>query len=1167
MSSQPMFELPDFEMTTQGQFTTTVEQRFIVGRCVLDAGESLLISIDGGSFAEDTSMVLYEESTGRFVIPNPNVFPDGYTLNRGQNTFQLRKATSSNTQGAISSLKVRLVDDSDITFSPEPPTGIRAESYDGYVCIKWTNDSLDTENIKGYNLYCSTASGGGVDGYQRVNLYLLDTPMMERNEADFAEMEADIAIATDVEGNPAADPMFAEFTMVQRGLDGETIRTSINELLEIPETMSDIHVAIKVSSFDNREWYSFEHYRGNGSLSTPATIANSTFAITRDIVSLYYVATAVYVDPITKVETESPLSVEVAAHPMNITPEVGNFPVVGRNSLLEDTVASIYRINPEIAIHPGSVIRDVVLDPFLNEASRLRLIMDFLHRASSFSSLLEIDDPSRIGESTPNTSYKLALRRAFFLSYDYEVQAIIDSCFDKLASNVGVVRSQGNTARGEVTFYLTSRPTNSVVLPLGTQVAGGGVSFRTTVGATISLENLASFYDPVSRRYSVTVPAIANTPGVNGNIALGELSTTEVLDVFVTNRAAFFGGTNQESNAQLALRAQNTIASVDSGTLRGYLKQTASVPGVEEAQIVSADDIFMLRDYDEHAGRNIGGCVDIWIRGNQFASVTDTFAFTYEIKTGVQFLLADSPSALIFRAVDENLNIENPIIEMLSTENPKLGFRNVSTGEYFDLTNVEILAPNLIRLDTSIDQPSVDYGDVLQGDYRYRTGTEFVLTRQPVGMINQVYGTITGPLPSSLYKLHRPSSPFMLGNSTKASESLIIRTDLINADTPSGSQIEVTDEVHVVVGEFIEYVDNLGAIGLTVTVKSADGLITYRGPYDPSGEMDYTIQEGDQTKPLGIKRVLSGDIEDGEEVLISYTHDENFVVEYTTNLIVSTVQSDIDSMKHLTANVLAKQAMAIFVNITATILTQRGMNTSFVDSQVRTNLQALFASLTMGTPIRQSDVIEVIDSTEGVSYVIVPLTTMALADGSHIIREQITTDQISDFENITTWSNKHNNVFLIREPLNHHTTDGGGEDYGRYRAVFKDNDEMTIIDNLPYLIGQTECQAYIIGKEGLPIPGVSDDITLQGLGYVEEADIQAKRQELTQNRILVSLPVGDSPSQYKWSVTYSVEGNEDAKDLEISDISYFMMGDVVLSFDEDRPSTRRIQTSQSTSRY
>ena len=85
MSRQPMFELPDFEMTTQGQFTTTVEQRFIVGECDLEAGELLLISIDGGSFAEDTSMVLYEESTGRFVIPNPNVFPDGYTLSRGQN--------------------------------------------------------------------------------------------------------------------------------------------------------------------------------------------------------------------------------------------------------------------------------------------------------------------------------------------------------------------------------------------------------------------------------------------------------------------------------------------------------------------------------------------------------------------------------------------------------------------------------------------------------------------------------------------------------------------------------------------------------------------------------------------------------------------------------------------------------------------------------------------------------------------------------------------------------------------------------------------------------------------------------------------------------------------------------------------------------------------------
>lgn len=1167
--NQPTFELPNFETTTQGNFSTATQNRFIVGFVTLNDGESLRLAIDGGDFSADTDFILHDEETGRFIIPNPNVYQDGYVLTQGANKFEVRVYDSNNLFGASSSLIVRLVDESVVTILPEPPTGVRAESYDGFVCIKWTNVGLDTDNIQGYNVYCSTRTGG-TGGYFRINLISVDTPIMERTLTDFATLDADVSIATDIEGNPAADPLFAELTMTQKGLDGVVIRTDVNELLEIPETVGALQVGVNISTYDTKEYYSFDHYRGYGPRNIPPTIANSSFVTTPEDVDLYYTVAALYIDPVSGVEIESPLSVEVAVHPTKIRPSQGEFPQVGREALLQSTVNTIYQVNPEIAIQPGSVIRDVILDPFLNEAARLRLIMDFMHRATSLTSLLAIDDPNGSGTSIDASvsPYKTALQRAFFLLQPYEVQQIIDQCFDKLASNFGITRLQGQRARGEATFFVRSRPTSSIVIPLGTSLLGGGFAFRTTASATISIENLATFYDPANRRYSVTLPIVADTAGVGGNVSPGGITRTEIQDVSVTNSAPCFGGTDQETNTQLALRTQNAIASVDTGTLRGYLKVASSVPGVEEAQVVSADDSFMLRDYHPTNGSKVGGCVDVWIRGVQAATVTDTFAFTYEVRQDVQFILADSPSALMFRALDENLSELNPLMEMLDVENPKMGLRNISTGEYFDLTNVEILSPNLIRLDTTIDQPSVDYGDVILGDYRYRTGTEFVLTRQPVGYLVSVSGTVVGQLDSSLYTLNRPSSPFMLGYSSKADESLIVKSGTTySEDAPTGERIDVTDESHIIVGEFIEYVNNLGAVGLTLTVTSADGLITYKGPYDPSGEMDYTIQEGTQTIPLGIKRVVGGNIEDGQEVLISYTHDENFVVEYTTNIIVSTVQSEIDNQKHLTANVLVKEAVPIFVNITATVLVQRGNSSSFVDDQIRTNLQNLFLNLRMGEPIRQSDIIEVIDSTEGVSYVIVPLTEMAFLDGAHIIREELTSDQISDFEHITTWSNQHNNVFLLKESFNHRTSDGGGIEFGNYRAVFKNNDEMEIIDDLPYLLAQKDCQAYIIGNEGLPIPGVSDDLTLQALGYVEEADIQAKRQELTQNRVLISLAVGDTPRNYDWAITYTSIGDDGANDLEISGISYLRLGAVTLSFDEDRPAISRSRTSQSNVRY
>ena len=170
-------------------------------------------------------------------------------------------------------------------------------------------------------------------------------------------------------------------------------------------------------------------------------------------------------------------------------------------------------------------------------------------------------------------------------------------------------------------------------------------------------------------------------------------------------------------------------------------------------------------------------------------------------------------------------------------------------------------------------------------------------------------------------------------------------------------------------------------------VTSEDGLITYAGPNDPSGAPDYQITLGTQTTAVSLIRSETSTIPNGATVLISYQHDENFTVTYTTNLIVSLTQDAVDANKHATADVIVKEAIPAPLDIEATVILIRGRDSGTVDTTLRTNLSNFFSNLRLGDAVRQSDIIDVIERTSGVSYVLVPLTKMVRAEGGTVVRE------------------------------------------------------------------------------------------------------------------------------------------------------------------------------------
>ena len=1151
--SNPKTLGPDGILRDTVVFSTTVPTRFFGGTIPLDAAE-VQVSINGSGFSSDDTLVQWGD--GSWVAPNPEYDPDGILLLEGANTIRVRAILPSGTVTPPTTTQVRLTTDADLGVVASVPTNISVVQENNSVTVR--AEEVVGTGFQGMNFYASQFAGGGSTGYTRININRVTESQIVQETERFAAQKTNLPVKVDANGDPVVDPLFFRVLGRQEDENQVVLQSDFSERYEVPETARTIQMNMTLDQVRDVTVYEFKHSRQNGPTSTPATVRVSSFTNLTVGQPLYYVVTAVFFDPNLNIEYESSFSPEVVGQPELVTTAIASIPTVSRQDIVKEFITGIFRSNPQVRVEAGSVLRDTVIDPFSSESERLRFLLDFYQRARTPTLLLQVDDPTGSGTSTPvnRSSYKLGLKGALYITSDAEVQGLIDSAFDAYASNFGVRRRSGTASAGEVLFLTTSRPTSSIVIPLGTLVSGGTTSFATTREAIVPFNNVASFFNPINGTYQISVPVQATTTGSQTNVGVGQIkSVTSSLSTTlrVTNLAAMSGGRDSESNLALTARVQNRLASVDSGTERGYLQTAADVPGVVRANVITAGDDLMQRDLNA-AGEHKGGKVDIWVQGENVATVTDTFSFTFDVAQDVQFEVL-SITDLTFRALDSTLSQSNPIVEVLNDASVGYEFRNASTGAVFDLTGVTILTYNTIQLSTTVAQPAVDLTDVVLGSYRKQTGTTFTLPRQPVAEITSVVGTVSGTLPAESYLLVRPEAPLDTGRSALASDFLQINgyTDSAGTTVPSGDSIAVTDEPHVLVGQYPEFVDSLGANYLTIVVKSADGLITYKGPNDPSGAPDYQITLGSSTTAVSITRTSASTIPNGASVLISYDHDENFTITYTTNLIVSLTQDAVDANKHATADVIVKEALPAPLDIEATVVLVRGRDSGTVDTSLRTNLSNFFGNLRLGDAVRQSDIIDVIERTRGVSYVLVPLTKMIRARGGTVVREPLSTDTVTESILMTALTSNDASVYLLASELTAATVDGGGA-VGDFKAVFQDDAQMGLLLASATLssLGSEAGRAYIIGSTGKAISGYSDDATLEAGGYITDEAKKARRVEITANRVLVSTETGDSPTSHKYAATYVVGEDKGAKNIDPGAAEYCEEGTFTFTYDEDR---------------
>ncbi len=131
-----------------------------------------------------------------------------------------------------------------------------------------------------------------------------------------------------------------------------------------------------------------------------------------------------------------------------------------------------------------------------------------------------------------------------------------------------------------------------------------------------------------------------------------------------------------------------------------------------------------------------------------------------------------------------------------------------------------------------------------------------------------------------------------------------------------------------------------------------------------------------------------------------------------------------------------------------------------------------------------------------------------------------------------------------------------GGDEQDSRGVFVDLASFVSYDKPPNVNGvpirNQPNGAFIIGNDGLWIPGYSDDETLKvKYPFASLADIKTYRKQITNRRVLLALPVGKTPQGRDVEVNYVVYGDDGVQNIDTGPVEYLTLGDAELSYDEE----------------
>lgn len=172
---------------------------------------------------------------------------------------------------------------------------------------------------------------------------------------------------------------------------------------------------------------------------------------------------------------------------------------------------------------------------------------------------------------------------SYLLDYQYDIDAKFGADLDDFVRLFGFSRLPARRSTGQVTFYRTTPATETITLPVNTQVSTSTapqVIVATVTPAVIGVGDT-----------QVTVPAQAIVAGSAGNIpALSlDLQLTSIQGVSsFANTVAFTGGTDAESDDALRNRFKKTVFRSMAGTEAMFAGTALEDPDVSEVNVIGA---------------------------------------------------------------------------------------------------------------------------------------------------------------------------------------------------------------------------------------------------------------------------------------------------------------------------------------------------------------------------------------------------------------------------------------------------------------------------------------------------------------------------------------------------------------------------------------------------
>jgi len=269
---------------------------------------------------------------------------------------------------------------------------------------------------------------------------------------------------------------------------------------------------------------------------------------------------------------------------------------------------------PNLDTKPGTVSRDVFIDPVADQISRLYSTLSVVSQKQSLATTSGAD-------------------------------------LDRLASNFGVVRNSGASASGIVIFSTNSLAAD-ISIPNGTIVtARNGATFRTVGNFVMASSEKNRFAANATRLrralniaginsiYAIEIPIQAERPGTTGNVSSLQIVRTNLqATLSVINLTATTGGINKETDASFRSRILSVFSGANIGTSLGYRNALLGVDGVVDALVVEPGNALMLRDgtetisLDDGSSRILssgtGGKVDIYVLGRKVEPLTESYIFT-----------------------------------------------------------------------------------------------------------------------------------------------------------------------------------------------------------------------------------------------------------------------------------------------------------------------------------------------------------------------------------------------------------------------------------------------------------------------------------------------------------------------------------------------------------